>query len=703
MVIRACLALLLAMLIGPVASAQAAPTRCRERLLPPIPGAATGQRAITAMDLIELRDFGRLDTSASGAPVFTISPDGRFAAIALRRAEIRTNSYCFGIAVVRLDGSGEVALVDFGGEFIPSLNDIRGVPAIPNGSPVALAPLWSRDGQSLFYLRRDQGLTQLWRAPIDGSSGRPVTRLSTDILSLDWANDARTLLITTRPSLEAARAQVEREGLRGHYFDARFWTLFEGRPRPALPLPMTVSAFDPDSETVRTLSLSEADTLRSHDEEGRPHGAHLIATTGQGRAWTAPDDPRHIFAPARLHVEHEGRALACPDAICASRVSGIWWVGDDRLLILRGGGAEDGGRYSLYSWRVGSEPVPRLRFSTDAALLGCMPRDAALLCARETATRPRHLARLALADGRVTTVFDPNPEFSGVALGSVERLRWSNAQGMQTYGDLVLPRSHRPGDRRPLIIVQYQSRGFLRGGTGDEYPIHLLAKKGFAVLSVQQPAGLAATSAAQDINGLQRINIAGWAGRRAIVSAVHAGIDAAIARGAVDPARIGITGMSDGATTTQFALVNSSRFRAAAISSCCDEPSGRFVVGPAYRDAVLAWGYPRQSTDDDEFWQPMSLARNAPTMRTPLLIQVPDAEYRGALEAVSALEQHGAPVEMYVFPDEYHVKAQPAHREAIYERAVDWFRFWLMDRRPAPGTRDAELARWERMRATLAP
>ncbi len=701
MVSRACLALLLAMLIGPVASAQAAPTGCRERLLPPIPGAATGQRAITARDLIELRDFGRLDTSASGAPVFSVSPDGRFAAIALRRAEIRTNSYCFGIAVVRLNGSGKVALVDAGGEFIPSLNDIRGVPAIPNGSPVALAPLWSRDGQSLFYLRRDKGITQLWQAQLDGTTARPVTRLSTDALSLDWANDGRTLLLTTRPSLEAARTQVEREGLRGHYFDARFWTLFEEKPRPALPLPMTVSAFDPDRGMLRVLPSSQADVLRS-GAEGRPRGVRHFASTRRGRAWTAPDDPRHIFAPSRLHVEVEGRALACPDAICASHVGGIWWVGEE-LLILRGGSPEDEGRYSLYGWRIGTEPAPSLRFSTDAALLGCILGDTALLCARETATEPRHLARIALADGRVTRVFDPNPEFSGVALGSVERLSWSNPQGMRTYGNLVLPRFHRSGERRPLIIVQYQSRGFLRGGTGDEYPIHLLAERGFVVLSVQQPAGFAATSAAHHIDDLQRINIAGWAGRRAITSSLHAGIDAAIARGGIDPSRIGITGMSDGATTTQFALNTSQRFRAAAVSSCCDDPSWLFVAGPAYRDAVLAWGYPRQSTDDNDFWKPMSLARNAQSMRTPLLIQVPDAEYRGALETVSALEQHGAPVEMYVFPDEYHVKAQPAHRAAIYERAIDWFRFWLMDRRPAPGTRDAELARWERMRNAATP
>lgn len=698
MVSRSVFAALIPLLIGPAASAQAALPGCRERLLPPIPGAATGQHPIAARDLIELRDFGRLDTALLGAPVFSISPDGRFAAIALRRAEVRSNSYCFGIALVALDGSAPISLVDVGGEFIPSRNDIRGVPAIPNGAPVALAPLWSRDGRSLFYLRRDHGVTQLWRATPGARSGRPVTALSTDILSVDHAGDGHTLLVTTRPSLDAARAAIDLEGRRGFHFDARFWTLFEAKPRPALPLPLTFSAFDPDRMTLRTLSPAQAEALRSHGTQDRPRGSVLFASGGKGRAWTVPDDPRRFLSPARLHVEIGGRALACPDAICGRSIGGIWWA-DDALIILRGGGPEDQGRLSLYSWRVGTQDKPRLRISTEAALLGCTLQGAALLCARETATEPRHLARIALADGAVTKVFDPNPQFARVAPGSVTRLAWSNAQGMPTYGDLVLPRFHRAGERRPLIIVQYQSRGFLRGGTGDEYPIHLLAEQGFAVLSFQQPSRLAASDAASDLNSLQKINIARWAGRRAIVSALQAGIDAAIASGAIDPERIGITGMSDGATTTQFALNMTTRFKAAAISSCCDEPSGLFAVGPAYRDALLAWGYPAQSSNDHDFWKPMSLSRNAPAMRTPLLIQVPDAEYRGALEAVSALEQHGAPVEMYVFPDEYHVKAQPAHRDAIYHRAVDWFAFWLMERRPARGVRDVELERWEKMRA----
>ena len=700
MVMRLGMASLAMLLAGTTVAAHATPMACRQRLLPPA-REATGPRAITARDIIELRDFGRIDSVAAGMAPFAISPDGRYAAIALRRGDVDANSYCFGIAVVELDRANGITLVDAGGEFIPSVNDIRGVPAIPNGLPLTPTPLWSRDGKSIVYLRRDRGITQVWRATLDGEPARPLTNLQTDALSLEWSDDRRRLLVATRASLHAAGATIEQEGLRGYHFDARFWTLFEAKPRPRLPLPEQISELDPDAGTLRALTSDEATRLRSAPELQRPAGAIQFARSPTGnRAWTAPEEPGQIFSPAKLHIEAGGKELLCPPEICARRIAGIWWDKDDELLILRGGGPDDTGLLRLYRWKVG-EDHPRLVISTAATLMSCTPWRDALLCARETSSGPRTLVRLDTRTGDTHILFDPNPEFRTLRLGTVERLSFKNARGMQTFGDLVLPPTHRPGQRHPLVVTQYHSTGFLRGGTGDDYPIFLLAQHGFAVLSFQKPTNLPNVERARDINELQRLKVENWAERRAILSTLEAGIDAAIAGGAIDPDRIGLTGMSDGASTTQFALLNSNRFRAAAISSCCDEPSVLFTVGPAYRDAALAWGYPKQGDDGRAFWKPVSLAQNAARLRVPLLIQVPEAEYRLSLETVSALEQHGAPVDMYVFPGEYHVKVQPAHRLAVHERAVGWFEFWLRGTVSNRVSLAQEVARWEALRNAI--
>ncbi len=682
---------------GSTQAAQAAAPSCAQRLLPTQTDTGA-ERRIAPRDLVELRDFGRTDAAVAGELPFTVSPDGRYAALILRRADPDADSYCFGVALVSLDGTGAVRLLDIGGEFIQSTADIRGVPAIASGLPQTAPPAWSPDGRWLAYLRRDHGSTQVWRVGIDGSPAVRLTGLPVDVEAVAWAADGCTLLVTSRPSLAEGMARVDREGRGGFLYDARFWALSEDRPRPPLPLPRLVQVIDVFRGNPAPIEPERVGRSAPNAATDRPAAAIAFAASPAGRAWTAYDDPALSWGPARLHVEVGGTALPCPADACSDHVAALWWKAPDELLFMRAGAPENGGRLQLYRWRVGVDAAPVRLFETGDALFGCQLAPTGMICGRETSLRPRTIVRLNPDTGATVTLFDPNPEFARLRLGQVKRLSWTDRQGVSTYGDLVLPPDHHGGDRHPLIVVQYISRGFLRGGTGDEYPIQLLADRGFAVLSFQMPTGLPARRAATDINALQRINIKDWAGRRLIFNALDAGIDAAVAQGVVDPDRIGITGLSDGSTTAQFALNNSDRFKAAVISSCCDEPSALFAVGPAYRDAVMSWGYPPPGVDDKAFWSAQSLTRNARRMHTPLLIEEPDMEYRLGLEAVSALQVAGAPVEMYVFPDEHHVKWHPAHRLAIYKRNLAWFDFWLRDEAILDPSRHDEIDRWQGMK-----
>ncbi|MCY1170495.1 hypothetical protein D9M73_105680 [compost metagenome] len=80
---------------------------------------------------------------------------------------------------------------------------------------------------------------------------------------------------------------------------------------------------------------------------------------------------------------------------------------------------------------------------------------------------------------------------------------------------------------------------------------------------------------------------------------------------------------------------------------------------------------------NSDFWSRMSLVVNAGKILAPLLIQQSDDEFRGALSSYAALKQANRPISLYVFPGEHHVKWQPTHRLAAYERNLRWFDFWL--------------------------
>lgn len=670
-----------------VMPATASATDCRERLMSPGPSPV---RDVMPRDLVELRDFGRSDNGLSGPAPFSLSPDGTELAVALRRADPDSDSYCIGIIIVPLDQAKPARLVDVGGEYILARGDSHGIPDLAIGTEQAVTPQWSPDGRWLAYLRRDRGVTQAWRARTDGSHAAPVTRDAEDVRAVRWSTDGRALVVTKRPTAEAWAA-VEREGRSGFLYDRRFWTLSEARPRPPTPLPTVDSFVDP--ETGQTLAPRDVSDPRA---EGKPADAHLYVRSSDGaRAWTSPTDPGRILGPVSLKVESGGRVLACSLAACSDAVGALWWRDAGELLFMQGGTPENGGTTTLFRWRVETEPAPVPLLATNDALIGCNLLGWRLICARETAMHPRVIVSLDPDTGRSITIYDPNPEFARLRTGRVQRLRWTDAQGVAGYGDLVLPPSHRPGDRHPLVIVQYQSRGFLRGGTGDEYPIHALASRGFAVLSFNRVRPFASDSGARDIKEFVRIGMTDFAERRRMLSAIETGVDRSIGLGVVDPDRIGISGLSDGAASVQFGLVNSNRFRAAAMSSCCDDPSTvHFAAGPAYFESTLSWGYPGPGVDDEGFWRRYSLAVNVDRINVPILLQLPDDEFRFALETYVTLDRHRVPIEMHIFPDDFHVKWHPAHRLAVYERAIDWFDFWLNGREdPAPGKRD-QYARW---------
>src|SRR3546814_6240609 len=82
------------------------------------------------------------------------------------------------------------------------------------------------------------------------------------------------------------------------------------------------------------------------------------------------------------------------------------------------------------------------------------------------------------------------------------------------------------------------------------------------------------------------------------------------------------------------------------------------------------------------------------------LFQAAENEYLAMVGSHTALRQSGMPSDLFVFPDEDHIKSQPAHRLAVYRRNLDWFGFWLKDEIPSDPTRRTEVERWQDRKST---
>ncbi|WP_241659526.1 Atxe2 family lasso peptide isopeptidase [Sphingomonas glacialis] len=668
-----------------------AATDCAD-LVPAAGELSQPMHALVPMDLVRLRDIGPVDPTQQYGGLFTVSPDGHQAAFQLRRGDPATNSFCVAMLVVELRPRGKIQVVDRGGDFLRFRFDLRGMADFPSGVADTITPRWSPDGRWIVYRRRDEGAVQLWRARVDGSGSEAITDSADNIDDFRFTADGSAIVYATRPGLREAKVSIDQEGRSGFHYDDRFSPTTSTRPFTPAPVARAAWVIDLQSRRVRAATPNETARLDvTSMQEGQ-----WVEAVGPGGATAMVQVSAKTSYPSRgrLAIRKPGHVISCDAAECAD-ARYPWWT-SRKVNFLRYEGWKNS-ETAIYQWTPGTGGVHRL-YRTDDVLIGCVPSGYRIDCLREGARQPRRLERLDPASGKRTIVFDPNPEFTSLTLGRVERLHSTNSFGLPSFADLVLPIGYVRGKNYPLVVVQYSSRGFLRGGTGDDYPIQAFANRGFAVLSIDKPVPVG-MKAAPDYVEADRINLKDFADRRSVLEAIETPVRLLIARGIADPQRIGLTGLSDGASSVQFALLHSNLFSAYAISNCCWDTSMPVRVGPGAAKQFATMGYPG-TTDESAaakaFWRQIAISPNARTITAPILAQVPDDEMWGALQSFTVLREQRRPIDLYVFPDEHHVKWQPAHRLAVYARSIDWFDYWLNGAKAT--NRASEVAHWEALR-----
>jgi dipeptidyl aminopeptidase/acylaminoacyl peptidase len=587
-----------------------------------------------------------------------------------------------------------------GGEFIRPLFRLRSFPAMRAGWAQVITPKWSPDGRRIAFLRQVAGDVEVWAVDAVGAEEpRRLTDLPDEVEDFAWSADGAAIVTTTRPGLRTQTEAIDREARQGFVYDERFAPQFASRPIPRGPMELHYTHVDIATRLGSTASTSEAALLDAAAAPGHPAGMRAYAKAANGTtAWAVAKDTQDAFSPSELVVERrDGTRTTCSVRLCEG-AQHMWWSSDGRDLFALRRGDWTHGTTSLLRWHLG-EALPREVLTTEDALVGCQMAGDELVCAREGSVQPRRLVALSPKNGVERVIHDPNPQFARLKLGHVTRLRFRNAFGVDSFADLVLPPSHKPGEKHPLVVVQYVSQGFLRGGTGDEVPIQVLAAKGIAVLSFQRPNLPASMLGARTTDAYTANAGKDWIDRRNVQSSLERAVELAVATGSVDPHRMGISGFSDGTSTTQWALVNSSLFKVAAMGVCCEDMYAYLVqAGIEFEGLMRTKGYRLLEPGAQEWWAPISLIQNVDRIDAPILVQTGDSEYTTGLDTAAAFRRRGKPYELIVLEEEGHFKWQPAHRLAIYNRYVEWFEFWLMHRMNCSPERSAQYARWKAMR-----
>ncbi|MGC1302146.1 MAG: prolyl oligopeptidase family serine peptidase, partial [Caulobacteraceae bacterium] len=402
------------------------------------------------------------------------------------------------------------------------------------------------------------------------------------------------------------------------------------------------------------------------------------------------DDPRTIEVSAPEAGPAQGRRRRFEAAIANLR----WRPGRNALLVTT---TDPAHRQTLWLWELASNRLRLLARANgvlnDGAGYSAAPCALAArraVCVAAGPVDPPHLVDIDLDTGEQRLLDRPPAPDPGPDRIEARTLIWTDAKGRRFGGVLMLP-MRRPGHQPlPLVLTYYECAGFVRGGVGDEWPMAALAARGVASLCIDQTADVAdpldSASAYQ----------AGLSGVRAIVEALGKA-------GLVDSRRVGMGGLSFGSEVTLWIAAHSDLLAAASIASGEIEPIYYWYTALSGQHPLLlkAWGL----GDPDltrPAWERMSSALHAQDIRTPLLMQLPEQEFRYNMELYAKLSDAAVPVDMYAFPNEPHVLTQPEHRLAAYQRNLDWFLFWLKSEEDPLASKAEQYRRWRAQRQAWA-
>lgn len=653
-------------------------------LLAAAPSSVVAQE-VTIKDLVEVTDIDGL----------SISPDGRFAVFRTERADVGRNTFDLRWYSADLK-TGTVKDIGSGGDSIyldPGL--IETEPSI-----------WASDSRSVIVKRLIDGAVGLWRVDVDGHKMVPLVVGDADVADYSGTDGGRAILYTLR----ASRAEIERaekreydSGIlvdstvdltqnlfRGAWINGRMasqryvgsWRIRDGllwnRPRQQHRLDLLTGSDVPVGKPEVPSTFQIIKNVPKSE-----------ATSGRGGTVVARIDGSKRSLSVTLA---DGRTVRCGDPVCASHsVASFVWLPSSRRVLLTLMDLEH--RESLYLWDVERNALRKVA-RNEGLLSGgrrnfipCAVSDADAICVASGAASPPQVERISLSTGERTTLFDPNSQLRSAYRPKVSYLEWDIGGGKRA-GGVVMQAENASKGPAPLYLNYYSCDGFLRGGEGDEWPMPQLLAAGYVVACVNSVAWTGPQIALNNYKDA--------------LAAVQSVIGNLNRQGIVDPSKVAMGGLSFGSEAAFYVAIHSHLLTALSVTSPQFEPASYWVDALADSDLqptirrVWKLGPPDETPRE---WKAYSAALNTDRIRIPVLFQMPEQESRRTTELVAKLHAEGTPTELYAFPDEMHLKVEPRHKMAVYQRNLDWFRYWLEDYRDPDPTKADQYQRWNQLRA----
>ncbi len=576
------------------------------------------------------------------------------------------------------------------------------------------AAVWSPDGKKLAFVSDRSGTTQLHVMWADTREQLQLTRLERAPGSITWSPDGKTIAFTNMvpdesPILPVRLPEVPRGAqlARGAVvIDRPSWASDGSGPTPrgfthvftvdatvgGTPRQVTSGNYNhsgpawsadgkviyvsgirkPDAEylvgdsEIYAVNVATGAFTTLTDRPG-PDSGPEVSPDGRWIAYTGYDQKQFTSHLSSLYLmdSNGGRKRLWVGGLPSSP-SNIAWAPDGSGVYYSM--QEEGEENTWFA--AADQGIPPKKITNGTHVLSgiTFAKNGQAAGVRSSTKQPGELVTFAMArPSEARVLVDVNADvLSGVALSSMEEVRYTAPDGLKVQGWLMKPANFDPAKKYPMVL-------WIHGGPWSMYNVgwswsyQNFAANGYAVLWTN-PRG--STGYGQEfVNGIQY----SYPGKD--YDDLMAGVDAAIAKGWIDPDNLFVCGGSGGGVLTAWIVGHTNRFRAAV--------SMRPVIDwHSFVGTTDGTGWYRQFKKFP--WEdPMEYAVRSPlhyvaNVTTPTMLMTGEADLRTPIsqteEYYRALKMlRKADTLMVRMPEEYHGWRRPSHQLLQQLYLLAWF------------------------------